>query len=47
MSHVIGKSKAELLAMARSHQEGKKGNTLLSLPKSFSVVTNFETVPTD
>jgi hypothetical protein len=25
MSHVIGKSKAELLAMARTHQEGKKG----------------------
>ncbi|KAH9539527.1 hypothetical protein CY35_15G061600 [Sphagnum magellanicum] len=24
MSHVIGKSKAELLAMARTHQEGKK-----------------------
>lgn len=29
MSHVIGKSKAELLAMARTHQEGKKGMFLV------------------
>jgi hypothetical protein len=29
MSHVIGKSKAELLAMARTHQEGKKGMLLV------------------
>lgn len=35
MSHVIGKSKAELLAMARSHQEGKKGTTSLSLSNRF------------
>ncbi|CAK9865514.1 unnamed protein product [Sphagnum jensenii] len=38
MSHVIGKSKAELLAMARTHQEGKKGTKdvkpLLSTPGS-------------
>lgn len=33
MSHVIGKSKAELLAMARSHQEGKKDSGVLRLVK--------------
>lgn len=33
MSHVIGKSKAELLAMARSHQEGKKDGGILRLVK--------------
>lgn len=40
MSHVIGKSKAELLAMARSHQEGKKGIASQSLLKSIVAVTN-------
>ncbi|XP_024363193.1 transcriptional adapter ADA2 isoform X3 [Physcomitrium patens] len=33
MSHVIGKSKADLLAMARSHQEGKKDGGVLRLVK--------------